>query len=255
MRTLFLILFGVITFSAQAQRKDFDMPSAALGEPQNIWVQLPKEYNDSIAFGVLYVLDADGHFDYMTHYVDYLSKSFARIVPHMIVVGIRSKSIAYRYKNFTPKGLVVKADQGHADNFLTFVCDELMPEINKTYKTDSVNVLAGHSLGGLVALYALLKKPDVFTHIIAASPSVGYSNNVILNEYFPKDTASLKNQKLYFSVSDNDMKDYHANTEKLKALLEKTEWKNWSYELIPNTDHYSTAPVAFYKGLIAVFKK
>lgn len=251
------IAFGLlwITLVTSAQRKDFNFASAALSETQNIWVQLPEDFNDTTAYGVLYVLDADGHFAYMTTYVSYLSKSFANVIPKMIVVGIRSKSPAYRYKNFTPESDNQGADRGGADVFLTFLCDELVPEINRRFKTTSTRVLAGHSLAGLITVYAMVKKPDVFTHLIAASPSIGYSNSVILNEHLPKHKNTLTKQRFYFSVADNDLKDYKTNTDELNDWLSKTNWKSWKYEVIAETDHYSTAPAAFYNGLINVFKK
>ena len=250
-------MFGLlwITLLTSAQRKDFDLASAALSETQNIWVQLPEDFNDTTAYGILYVLDADGHFAYMTNYVTYLSKSFANVIPKMIVVGIRSKSPAYRYKNFTPKSDNQSADRGGADVFLTFLCDELVPEIDRRFKTTSIRVLAGHSLAGLITVYAMIKKPDVFTHLIAASPSIGYSNSVILKEYLPKHKNTLTKQRFYFSVAGSDMNDYKTNTDALSSALSKTGWKNWRYQVIAETDHYSTVPAAFYNGLISVFKK
>lgn len=257
MKTLILlsgfILFSTIT--ASAQRRDFEFSSSALNEVQSIWVQLPEQFSDTTSYGVLYVLDADGHFGYMTEYVEYLSKSFASVIPEMIVVGIRSKSPVYRYKNFTPHTENQTADRGNADQFLTFLCDELVLEIGKRYRTTPTRVLAGHSLAGLLAIYSILKKPQSFTHVIAASPSLVYSNGVLLREYLPGHENALRTIRFYFSVADQDMKDYQANTEKLNAWLAKSQWKEWKYEVIAGTDHYSTCPAAFYRGLISVFKK
>jgi predicted alpha/beta superfamily hydrolase len=250
-----LSAFLLITFLTTAQRKDFEFTSTALSETQNVWVQLPEDYSDTTEYGVLYVLDADGHFAYMTNYVSYLSKSFANVIPKMIVVGVRSKSPIYRYKNFTPRSDNQAVERGGADQFLTFLCNELVPEINRRYKTTSTRVLAGHSLAGLVTVYTMIKRPEVFTHAIAASPSIGYSNGVMLTEYLPQNKHNLKNQRFYFSVADTDMKDYKTNTDAFRSLLEKTEWKGWTHEVIVDTDHYSTCPAAFYKGLITVFKK
>lgn len=251
MRSSYLLLSLILNFSVHAQRQDFELFSKELNESQSIWVQLPENFDSATSYGVLYVLDADGHFQYMTSYVNYLSKPFAKIIPEMIVVGVRSKSPAYRFKNFTPTG-TDKPGEGNADHFLAFLQDELIPHINGKYKTTETRVLAGHSLAGLLALYSTVKTPELFTHVIAASPSLPYADGKLLSLYEQKKNTSPK-LRLFFSVAENDLANYNTHTEKFKQYLETTGWKSWSYEFIANTDHYSTCPAAFYKGLIAVF--
>jgi predicted alpha/beta superfamily hydrolase len=246
------LLVLISSLSSLAQRKDFDLFSKELNENQTIWVQLPEHYDASTAYGVLYVLDADGHFDYMTRYVNYLSKPFAKVIPELIVVGIRSKSPAYRYKNFTPAG-ANKPEQGNADHFISFLKDEVIPEINKKFKTTETRVLAGHSLAGLLALYTIHQSANTFTHVIAASPSLPYADGKLISLYEQKPSAETK-IKLFFSIAENDLANYKPYSDKFKNYLEASDWKSWHYEFISDTDHYSTCPVAFYKGLIAVFK-
>lgn len=251
MRSLIAVLAVIITASAAGQRRDFELLSKELNESQSIWVQLPESYDSTSAYGILYVLDADGHFDYMTNYVNYLSKSFAKVIPPLIVVGVRSKSPAWRYKNFTPAG-ANNPSQGNADRFLAFLTNELMPSINSKFKTNDTRVLAGHSLAGLFALYSIYKSPKTFSHVIAASPSISYLDGKIIELY--KSLPSQPVVKFFFSVAENDMNNYRSYGDRFKQQLESQGWKSWSYEVFPGTDHYSTAPGAFYKGLITVLK-
>ncbi len=60
---------------------------------------------------------------------------------------------------------------GGADNFLKFIETELMPEIEKRYRVTPYKMLAGHSLGGLFAVHAMVTKPDLFNSYIAVSPA------------------------------------------------------------------------------------
>lgn len=249
-RYLFLLAIA-LSLSVQAQRRDFELFSKHLAENQSVWVQLPEEYDSTSAYGVLYVLDADGHFNYMANYVAYLSKPFAKTIPKLIVVGIRSKSPAYRFKNFTPPGLN-KPAEGNADGFLTFLTQELIPAINSRYKTNETRVLAGHSLGGLLALYSIYKNPGTFTHVIAASPSLPYGDGKLLSLF--SDIKDPRPMRIFFSAAENDLANYGAFATKFREQLKATNWHGWEFELVTGTDHYSTAPVAFYKGLISVFK-
>lgn len=169
----------------------------------------------------------------------------------MFVVGIRSKSPQFRYKYFTPYAESGKEGYGSAGEFLRFMKDELMPSISSNYKTGGQNVLAGHSLAGLFALYAIAESAGTFTHVIAASPSVPYENGVLFN-YIDK-LKSSKDEKLYFSVAENDVNGYRTEIEKFKDQLSSGNWKNWKYEMIESTNHYSTAPLSFYKGLLYLF--
>lgn len=248
---LLLLLFCGASTTAQRIEREFQ--SKVLKESVGLFIALPEGFDASKSYGVLYVLDADGHFNYMVSYVDYLAQPFAHLIPQMIVVGIRSKSPAFRYKNMTPPG-AGKDDQGNADAFLTFLCDELKPDVARRYKTDTTQVLAGHSLGGLVTLYCMLKRPTSFTHYIAASPSLGYANGVLLTRDFPAGAQQLGKQKLFYSVAENDLGGYQANAEKFKGMLSAGTWSRWTYSFIEQTDHYSTCPASFYQGLIAVFK-
>lgn len=248
---IFVALFYVSV--AQGQRVEFNFQSKTLNESHNIWVQFPEGYDKNNSYGVIYVLDADGHFEYVSQYVDYLSKPFANLIPKLIVVGIRSKSPAFRFQYFTPKTNQLKEGEGKADQFLNFIANELAAEISRRYKTTPTRVLAGHSLAGLFALYAMQKAPGKFTHVIAASPSLGYLGTDGFNQLVEA-LSSQTETPIYFSVADNDMKDYQQFTDDLSTKLKGSGRVKWKYDVINGTDHYSTAPAAFYNGLIMIFK-
>jgi hypothetical protein len=66
---------------------------------------------------------------------------------------------------------------GGRDAFLAFITNELMPYINQKYHNNGKNILFGHSIAGLFAMYALLKSPQSFTGYILADPSFFWNNN------------------------------------------------------------------------------
>jgi uncharacterized protein len=56
-----------------------------------------------------------------------------------------------------------------AEAFLSFIEKELIPSIEKTYRTNGQRILKGQSLSGLFTLYALLTKPTLFEAYIGHS--------------------------------------------------------------------------------------
>lgn len=80
---------------------------------------------------------------------------------------------------YTPWQDVVKDEAFYraADDYILWISDELLPYLKKCFHISEQRrdiSIAGASLGGLVALYALFKKPDAFGTYILLSPSIWY---------------------------------------------------------------------------------
>ena len=54
-----------------------------------------------------------------------------------------------------------------ADKFLKYLEEELIPAIEAKYHTQPYRVIIGHSLGGLLAMYAFSAKPYLFQAYIS----------------------------------------------------------------------------------------
>ena len=90
---------------------------------------------------------------------------------------------------------------GGADKFLKFMETELFPQIEKNYRVHPYRILAGHSLGGLFAVHAMIARPELFNAVIAVSPALQWDNQVIVKraEDFLK-TRKAENRTLYLSL-------------------------------------------------------
>jgi predicted alpha/beta superfamily hydrolase len=72
---------------------------------------------------------------------------------------------------------------GGQEQLASFLLERLRPELGKRHPIDlNRQALFGHSLGGLFALHMLFRHPDAFHAIIAASPSIYWSDQEILSE-------------------------------------------------------------------------
>ncbi|MGH7024314.1 MAG: alpha/beta hydrolase [Caulobacteraceae bacterium] len=67
---------------------------------------------------------------------------------------------------------------GGADAFLSFLLDDLIPEVRRRAPeaSETRRVLFGHSLGGLFAAHALLTRPESFETFVASSPSLWWND-------------------------------------------------------------------------------
>ncbi|MFT4606044.1 MAG: putative alpha/beta superfamily hydrolase [Rhodothermales bacterium] len=72
----------------------------------------------------------------------------ANLAPGHLVIGVENVPRA-RNTDLLPPGQNANGVEGGADALLAFIETELLPEIENGYRTTSVRLLFGHSLGGL----------------------------------------------------------------------------------------------------------
>jgi enterochelin esterase-like enzyme len=102
--------------------------------------------------------------------VDRIARRSAERAP--VVLGIEHGG-AQRISELSP--FTHRAAQARAEGFITWVARTLVPEARRTLHIaeGSVSVLVGgSSMGGLAALYAHLRHPDVFGGALCMSPSL-----------------------------------------------------------------------------------
>jgi len=151
---------------------------------RNITVWLPPGYDASDArHPVLYMHDGQNLFDaarapFGEWCVDeHLERLIANgQVRPPIVVGVWNTPL--RLREYVPADLIaalpsdLRADvQGIyggpplSDGYLAFLVDELKPFIDRTYRTlpdRDDTMISGSSMGGLISLYAVIKRPEIF---------------------------------------------------------------------------------------------
>jgi len=70
---------------------------------------------------------------------------------------------------------------GGADRFLDLIAGEILAQVEQFAPIDRARLsLAGHSFGGLFALYALFTRPGLFRSHVAGSPSIWWDDRAIL---------------------------------------------------------------------------
>ena len=213
--------------------------SNILKEDRTYQIYLPQSYNWAVDrnYPILYVLDGESNFIHTTVTVDFLSSTSE--IPELIVVAITS---TVRVRDFTQTDWSSHwIGGGGANNFKIFLSKELIPEIEKDYRTNKFRILSGHSAGGQFVLYTLSSEPSLFNAYFAISPSLDWDNNIpqrSLEESFEQ-TDSLK-AFLYFAWSD-DLGQALANDQRLLKTLETKSPKKfrWVGKGFPDETHVS----------------
>lgn len=151
-------------------------------------------------FPVIYVLDGNAHFETMV-YATRLQASPDRQIGPAVVVGIGYQTdtpldkVARRYDLTPPLTDKWQPPQepgassadgiryGGESDFLRFITEDLQPRISREFRVDPTRqAIFGQSLGGLFVLHVLFTRPRAFSTYIAASPSIWWDNDSILNE-------------------------------------------------------------------------
>ena len=232
------------------------LESAVLEETRPLLIAKPDGYETGTEhYPVLYLLDGDAHFHHTTGMVSFLADSGR--IPPMLVVAIPNNS---RSRDFTPPtqsemDIRFTPISGGADNFLRFLSDELMPYVERTYRTRPYRILVGHSLGGLFALHALVTRPELFNSYIAIDPSLQWNDQALVSQadVFFKKTREL-NADLYMTGTSGGGLSL-GGLRKLAGVLEEKvpEGFRWRLQLLPEEDHVSTPHLSTYYALDTIF--
>lgn len=244
--------------------RELTITSKILDEERTLLVRLPRGYETGTErFPVLYVLDADWHFDIAVADVEFLSET-SYVSPHpippLIVVGITNRD---RNRDFTPthsaqfRNMKFPTSGGGAA-FRRFLTEEVVPTIDSTYRTHPYRILAGWSLGGLFTFDTLLKKGSPFSAYLAISPSLWWDDELIPTrlEAESERTGPPQPVKLVVTLGTAEKGSSVDNaTRRTLADLEARPIPNTSVELveIEGLGHNYSPKMAYFLGLATLF--
>ena len=240
---------------------DLKIKSAVLGEERTILVRVPAGYEtNKLRYPVLYMTDGNAHIGHTSSTVEFLARNGR--MSEMIVVGItntdRTRDLSPTHVTTTVAGgnsALQFPTSGGADKFLKFIETELIPEIEKRYRVQPYRILAGHSLGGLFAIHAMISRPELFQSYVAVSPALQWDNQVVVKraEDFFK-TRKEWPATLFMSLG-HEPGPIEDGFHQLKQVLEKNQTKGfeWEAQVLDDEDHGSVVLRSHYLGMRKVF--
>lgn len=239
------------------------LKSDILNEDREYWINLPDSYNDKESsykrYPILVILDGNIHFKAISGIVNYMSSDSYRNgrIPEMIVVAIQNVD---RRRDYTPDKIITvrENNSGGGDLFLSFLEDELLPELDKNFRTSPYRILFGHSLGGLLATHAYMKEKTLFNSFIAVDPSFGTWDSETMDKKLDALTEQPFKRFIYIATAnwgkrnirnrDRHIRFYESLNSKYKGKLPA------KLEYFENEDHSSVPIIAFHNGISTIFE-
>lgn len=263
---LFSLFFMITSCSNASQPNDpipthetFTIQSKKVGELRTINVWTPENYaKNSDSLPVMYMADGGIKEDF-----PHIANTFSKLIksgkiPPFILVGIENTQRRRDLSGFTEveKDKEIAPVVGGSEKFRAFINDELIPEINKKYRTTNEKGILGESLSGLFVMETFFLTPEMFDYYIAFDPSLWWNNHYFVRtakEHLEKFPA--KKKVLWFAGSD--AKDISQYTRKISEIL-KTENHpdlKWTYSDEPKEKHNTIFRATKEKALIWALNK
>jgi predicted alpha/beta superfamily hydrolase len=246
-----------VTLAGTEQRT---ITASKIGRPYDLFISLPENYSTSKqSYPVLYVLDG-WHFPLMAFLQE--NNIYSQRMPPVIIVNIgqspASDAMALRAQDFSPTSIPqsLGGGGGGAAAFLDFLEHELIPFIDRAYRTNpSDRGLLGHSMGGKFALYALEQRPGLFQRIVAASPAL-FPDDSLMDKDARRALRAMSSQvRLDLSVGSDDELGFTKTTAVFAQFLDELKPKGLDYRftVYPGENHNSVRLVSLPSGLYWVY--
>lgn len=170
---------------------------------REVLIYLPKDYNLSDkSYPVIYIQDGDEIIKHKNEFFGELEKDNINFIGALIP----PKNRLNEYTPWYSKGLSEKTPDflGEGDNYLNFLCNEVKLYIDNNYRTkkgkENTSII-GASLGGLISLYAIYTKSDVFGNAVCASGSFWYKDML---KFLEESEVSLKEKRIFMSIGEDE---------------------------------------------------
>ena len=285
--TLLLLIFSTNLISQNLEPKerllepDHTITSEIMGADYELYISFPISYStkDSITYPVLYVMDGRRDFEMFNQINRFLS--YSGNTEDVIIVGVGfsqdpKNRTNLRFFNFTPSVMDTAVTNkiemkqglpkgtiktGGGAKFLEVLKTEIIPFVDKSYKTNSDRGITGHSMGGLFTAYCLLNSDGFFTRIGISSPYLKYKNEEFLDQailqFTENKTWDIPPTKVFMSAGGKEDLHILPNMTKFIAYLNNAEYDNidLSWHLYENESHNSLIPICLRQSIIELYRK
>ena len=247
MKIKFALLFLMVSVVLFSQKVEDKIQSVKLNEERNFSVILPASYQNSPEkkYPLMVLLDGEYLTDPFSGILKY--GNYWDDLPEIIIVAVNQNYGETRFNdsNYGDDGL--PAESGA--KFFEFIGLELLPHIQKKYRTLPFRIIAGHDTTAGFLNFYLYKDDPIFNAYLSISPEMAPEMEVRIAERLAK---IQKPVYYYHATSKADLDEIQENTKKLDDVAKeiKNPNLNYRYDVFQNTSHYSLVaeaiPSAFY---------
>jgi len=244
-----IVLLFFVTIGAKSQAIYETIESNKLGNSRQLKILLPRGYDsdDKKRYPVIVVLDGDYLFEAVAGNVDYYS--YWEDIPESIIVGVNQVDSRYDDTMYSEQNSL-PIEKGAS--FFEFLGLELLPYIDRTYKTEKFKVAVGHGETANFINYYLLKDNPIFQAYIAISPDLAPQTS----DYLAERLKGIQSKVFYYlATSSNDVKSIREKAEALNSKLSALDNKNvlYKYNNFEGPTHYTLPAHTIPKALESIF--
>lgn len=231
--------------------------SELIGRGFHVFVMVPDEYDPSSrkTYPTVYLLDGGALFPLMSAYSRYLT--FGEEMPDSIIVGIAYGSDNFEGGNYRSTDYTAPSNErdwwGGAENFQTFLADDLIPLIEENYASDTQRrVIFGQSIGGQFVLYTAQTKPDLFWGHIASNPAL-HRNLEFYLDTVPAEASA--DSRLFVASATGDDRRFRAPAQAWISHWTAEDDLPWDLRTVDleGHNHMSAPPASFREGMRWLF--
>ena len=225
------------------------IPKLSGDKERRAYIYLPASYetNPDKRYPVMYMFD--GHNVFFDSDATYgkswgMNKFMEESKKELIVVGVECNHEGNRrlveYSPMNYENSTMGKIRGKGNVYMNWLVNELKPYIDSNYRTltDRKNtIIAGSSMGGLMALYAATVYNHVFQRAACLSPSLwvapGKVLEIVARAHIRRDTC------IYMDYGSLEMFNHAANAEALISTshLLLTKRVNLALRIVPDGNH------------------
>jgi uncharacterized protein len=245
--------------------------SKITGEEYVISIALPMFYqrDQAARFPVLYLLDANATFATVseTARLFQFTNGMSPILIAGIAVAAKQPIDNMRFRNsaFSPtpnekddaawkKNLNVELHTGEAPRFLRSLKEEIMPLVDSNYRTSADRGIAGWSMGGLFAGYALLNSPETFQRYLLVSPSLWWGEGSLLKQGTQLvNDGPQKGRNVFIAFGSEEAKDIVESSQEMARVLRTHSGVLLEVRTAEGEDHYSGLALNYSRGLRSLY--
>lgn len=299
MRKTILVVLALFILAAPASTQDvsgrswtppfevqtYDLPISSNGVGYRLFIREPLvEPREGERPITVYVLDALWNLPAVAAL--HSNVEFLRKMPPIVFVGVGYQNEnegfrreANRTRDYTPTAFRPSDPEAHflrpvdyegsggAQAFLDVMKDEVIPFVERRFDVDpDTRGLVGKSMGGLLATYALLAEPDLFSHYLVISPALWWDDYfrdfrdraVMRIERETRSAGPTRPVNAYFTMGDGEERlGMLADVYVLSRALRLREDPNLGLvvRIMDGEDHEGSFARGFGSGIRHLFEK
>ena len=250
MRTAVFLFLSFLAQLGFSQAIPESINSKKLGEERTFTITLPANYESSPdkKYPTLLILDGE-----------YLASPFQGILkygnywddlPEMIVIAVNQNYGDKRFQDseFDETGL----PSGTGANFFEFIGFELLPYVEKKYRTQPFRIIAGHDTTAGFLNFYLYKDNPVFNAYISLAPEMAPE----MEKRIAERLAILTKPVFYYQATgEGDLKELREKTAALDQNIKAIGKKSFKYQYddFVGATHYSLVAQAIPQALYFIF--